>query len=366
MRKGKKLLIIFFILISFPLFSINLKEEVRKRKFPVYIVKDTEFISLNSFLKIINCESWGRIEDRVFIIYNGKEIKFRIGDENIIVGGELKTLKSPPKEVEGEILIPLDDFSNIISSIKSEEEKAPEIQSEESTKKSKGKFIILIDPGHGGKDTGAIGNFGLKEKDVNLDVALRLKDFLKRNLKDYPDIKIYMTREKDVYLSLEDRVQMAKDLNADMFFCIHTNSSRYNRYNASGFETYYPRMKKEIKYLTPPENLEEDNTISDTVVLQIVKDLNETTTIDESKILAEIVQEKLSERLLTPDRGAKPANFYVLKYTPMISILTEIGFICNPNIELNLRDVEVRQAIANELGTAIIEYLKLKTNFWRK
>jgi len=362
MKKIKWFSIIFFILFSFPLFSINLKEEIRARKFPVYIVKDTEFISLKSLIKIINCESWGRIEDRVFLIYNGKEIKFRIGDENIIVGDELETLKSPPREIEGEILIPLDDFTGIISSIKSEEKKVSETQQSEEIEEGKEEFIILIDPGHGGKDTGAIGNFGLKEKDVNLDVALRLKDFLKRNLRKYPNIKIYMTREKDIYLSLEDRVQMAKNLNADIFFCIHTNSSRYNRYNASGFETYYPRMKEEIKYLPSPQNIEgiEDDTISDTVLLQIVEDLNETTTVDESKILAEIVQEKLSERLLTPDRGAKPGNFYVLKYTPMISILTEIGFICNPNIELNLRDVEVRQAIANELGTAIIEYLKLK------
>jgi N-acetylmuramoyl-L-alanine amidase len=102
--------------------------------------------------------------------------------------------------------------------------------------------------------------------------------------------------------------------------------------------------------------IEEKN--NDEVVSQILNNLNETDIIDESRILAEIVQEKLAERLITPDRGAKRGSFYVLKYTPMVSVLVEIGFICNPVIEFNLKDVEVRQAIAETLGKAIIEYIK--------
>lgn len=355
----KKICFLFLILFAGNLFCLNLKEVIKEKKLPTYIIKDQSYISLKSLLEAINPESWGKIEDRVFLIYNGTEIKFRIGTDIVKVDKKTIILNYPPKEIEGEILIPLNDFSSIISAIsENKKEKEKEEIKEQESKKS---YIILIDPGHGGKDSGAIGNFGLKEKDVNLDVSLRLANYLHKNLEKYPCIKIFLTRNRDIFLTLEQRVQMAKDLNANMFFCVHTNSSRYNRYRASGFETYYPRSKEEVESLpevTNNEGILQDEETEDTALAGILQDLNTTNTIEESKILAEFVQEKLAERLLTPDRGARQGNFYVLRYTPMVSILVEIGFICNPNIELNLRDAEVRQAIAESLGNAIIEYLK--------
>jgi N-acetylmuramoyl-L-alanine amidase len=168
-----------------------------------------------------------------------------------------------------------------------------------------------------------------------------------------------MTRENDTFISLDGRVEIAKREKADIFFCVHTNSSRLNRWNADGFETYYPSRKSEISFV-PKSDIDESVDVETTeeTVFQIVSDLNTTSVIEESKILAETVQEKLAERLICPDRGAKAANFYVLKYSPMISVLVEVGFICNPNIEANLRDPEVRQAISETLGKAIIQYLK--------
>lgn len=368
-EKGEiKRMRVFFVFLLFSVFfagnlyPVNLKEIIREKKLPVYIVKDQSYISLNSFIEALKPESWGKIEDRVFIVYNGTQIKFRIGEEKVIAGENTFTLKYPPKEIEGEILIPLDDFSYIISQISTKTKENKQIEETPAPSiEGKKPYIILIDPGHGGKDTGAIGNFGLKEKDVNLDVSLRLANFLHRQLEKYPYIKIYLTRNKDIFLTLEERVQMAKDINTNMFFCIHTNSSRYNRYRASGFETYYSKTKEEVESLphaTNSEGVLSEETGEDTILSEILKDLNSTDTLEESKVLAEFVQEKLAERLLTPDRGARPGNFYVLRYTPMVSILVEIGFICNPNIELNLRDAEVRQAIAESLGNAIIEYLK--------
>lgn len=356
--KTKKKIFFFILLISLNSFSLNLEEEIKNRKIPTYIIKNVQYISLKSFLKIINSDNWAKIEDRIFLFSDETQIKFRIDDTNLIVGGKKFEIKNPPKEVEGEILIPVEDFSKLFSdykiSQKEEEKKLPE------EKKERRKFVILIDPGHGGHDSGAIGNYGLKEKDVNLDVSLRLEKYLKKQVENYPFIEIYLTRKDDVFISLEERVNIAKTLNADIFFSVHTNSSRFNRLDATGFETYFPYSKIEINVL-PKSNdgegeLNEGN--DDSTLSQILNDLNETDVIDESRVLAEYVQEKLAERLITPDRGAKRGNFYVLKYTPMISVLTEIGFICNPNIEFNLKDVEVRQAIAETLGKAILEYLK--------
>ncbi|MGC8976499.1 MAG: N-acetylmuramoyl-L-alanine amidase [Candidatus Ratteibacteria bacterium] len=354
----KKFFIFYFFLFFISnLYSINLEEEVKTKKIPVYSIKNVQYISLKSLFRIINCDNWAKIEDRVFIFFDDTQIKFKIDDVNVIYGGKNYEIKNPVKEIEGEILVPLQDFSYLLSEYKVVPKK--DVEKEEKREKIENKrFVIVIDPGHGGHDAGAIGNYGLKEKDVNLDVAIRLEKFLKKQLLD-TSVEIYLTRKDDVFISLEDRVNIAKSLNADILFSIHTNSSRFNRENASGFETYYPYSKVETNILpkaTDGEGILKDE--NNDILSQIINNLNETDVIDESRILAEIVQEKLAERLITPDRGAKRGNFYVLKYTPMISVLTEIGFICNPLIEFNLKDVEVRQAIAETLGKAIIEYLK--------
>jgi len=271
----KKIYFLFLILFAGNLYCLNLKEVIKEKKLPTYIIKDQSYISLKSLLEAINPESWGKIEDRVFLIYNGTEIKFRIGTEIVKVDKKTITLNYPPKEIEGEILIPLNDFSSIISAIS--ESKEGEKKEEKEIKKKEGKksYIILIDPGHGGKDSGAIGNFGLKEKDVNLDVSLRLANYLHKNLEKYPYIKIFLTRNKDIFLTLEQRVRMAKDLKANMFFCVHTNSSRYNRYRASGFETYYSKSKEEVENLpevTNNEGILQDEEIENTTLVGILQE----------------------------------------------------------------------------------------------
>ncbi|MCM8820933.1 MAG: N-acetylmuramoyl-L-alanine amidase, partial [Candidatus Omnitrophica bacterium] len=103
------------------------------------------------------------------------------------------------------------------------------------------------------------------------------------------------------------------------------------------------------------EKKEDGSTLS-----MILDDLNTTSAVDESRILADFVQERLAERLLTPDRGTKRRGFYVLRYTPMPAVLTEIGFICNPNVEWNLKDADVRQAIAEALAKGLFDYLKFR------
>ncbi|MCM8806129.1 MAG: N-acetylmuramoyl-L-alanine amidase [Candidatus Omnitrophica bacterium] len=331
-------------------------------------------MSLQTVIKVLGISSWGRIEDRIFIEYEGKILKGSIGSSDFFVDEKKVSLEYPIKEIEKEVFVPVEPFDKILSMIPpspvSAQTQKPPVSSDAKIDNKKVSiessnldrdFVILIDPGHGGKDHGAIGNYGLKEKDVNLDISLRLKNYLVNQLKKIPRIVIKMTREDDRFLSLDERVELAKKEKADLFFCVHTNSSRFNRWNADGFETYYPSRKSELSFNAKPETEDVVETETSTeVVFQIVSELNTTSVIEESKILAEMVQEKLAERLICPDRGAKPASFYVLKYTPMISVLVEVGFICNPNIEANLRDPEVRQAISETLGKAIIQYLKAK------
>jgi len=192
-NKKKIFFISLFAILIFSSFSsaIDLREEIRERKIPTYIIESTSYVSLKSLLRILNCEnSWGRVEDRIFIAYDGGEMKFRLGGKQVVFGKRTENIDSPVKEVEGEILIPVDDFSEILSGI---ERKSTPVKNEvkgrneEKSAEKKDKYTVIIDPGHGGKDRGAVGYYGLKEKDVNLDIALRMGDYLKKELKKFPN-----------------------------------------------------------------------------------------------------------------------------------------------------------------------------------
>jgi N-acetylmuramoyl-L-alanine amidase len=209
-------------------------------------------------------------------------------------------------------------------------------------------FVLVIDAGHGYQDTGAVGPWGLKEKDVNLDLALRLADYLKKNR---PKIKVVLTRKDDTFLQLEERTELANSLNADMFVSIHTNSSRTNRDSASGVETYYPRNKPTLLV---------SNTNSGDEIASLLKPDSNQDVVARSQYLAALIQEDLADifiKDLVPDRGIKRAGFFVLKYTNMVSVLVEVGFICNQNIEANLKNKDVRQAISAAIGKGIESYL---------
>ncbi len=371
-----RFVILVLLLLSSLCTGLNLREEILERKLATYIIENGSYLPLRQLLSLLESEnSWGRIEDRLFIIYGDAEIRFRVEDTSVYVGEERSSFRHPVKEVDGEVLIPVEDFQVLLQALSDRGglspdpgevpggERMPSVSGTDiEFQRDEGEFIILLDPGHGGYDSGAIGNFGLQEKTVVLDVARRMRDYLRRTLRRYPYVKIEMTRDEDVFVSLEDRVRMSKDMEADIFFSIHANSSLYRTGNANGFETFYPANKQDVSHLPVAVGsegiLEEEE--HDRVLLSILEDLNRTTTLEESRILAEFVQERLAERLLTPDRGAKRRNFYVLRYTPMVSVLTEIEFLCNPNVELNLRDAEVRQAIAVALGNSLIDYLEAR------
>jgi len=209
-------------------------------------------------------------------------------------------------------------------------------------------FVLVIDAGHGDQDSGAIGPWGLKEKNVNLDLALGLAAYLKENR---PKIRVVLTRDKDIFLPLEERTQLANSLNADMFVSIHTNAAKFNRYTASGVETFYPRSKPTL-YANANNSGDE--------IASLLKQGGNQDVLQRSQYLAALIQEDLIDifiKDIVPDRGIKRKDFYVLKYTNMVSVLVEVGFICNPNIEANLKSAAVRRAISAAIGRGIESYL---------
>ena len=215
---------------------------------------------------------------------------------------------------------------------------------------------IVIDPGHGGKDPGAIGKKGLKEKDIVLDVGIRLK----RLIKDKIGADVVMTRETDIFIPLEERTAIANKKDADLFISIHANSSR--REGASGAETYLlgRATNREAMDTAMRENSATEKSLNELQL--ILTDLLTTVKKDESLRLAHYVQGNLIENL-EPDYkinnlGVKQAPFYVLVNARMPSILAEISFISNREEEQRLGKSKYRQEIAEAILDGIIKYLQ--------
>jgi len=217
---------------------------------------------------------------------------------------------------------------------------------------------IVIDAGHGGHDTGTIGPTGLMEKDLCLDVALRLGKIIQQRL---PSADVVFTRADDTFIPLEERTQMANEARADMFISIHANSSPDAA--ARGIETYYLNLKgsPEAMEVAARENATSEQGIHE--LEDLVKQIARTEKIDESREFAEDVQESLSKRVqktVKPikNRGVRKAPFLVLIGADMPSILTEISFLSNPADEKLLKQPEHRQRVAEGIFQGIAGYLQ--------
>ena len=214
---------------------------------------------------------------------------------------------------------------------------------------------IVIDPGHGGHDTGTIGPNGLEEKDLVLDVGRRLGKLLETRL----GAEVVYTRKNDTFIPLETRTAIANQARADLFVSIHANSSGDS--DARGVETYY------LNFTSSPGALEvaaRENAVSEKSIYELrdlVKKIALKEKIEESREFAGDVQESLHSGLAAKspairDRGVKKAPFIVLIGANMPSILAEISFVSNPVDEHRLATSEYRQRIAESLYRGIAKY----------
>lgn len=214
---------------------------------------------------------------------------------------------------------------------------------------------IVIDPGHGGKDPGAIGPNGTRESHINLNVALRLKQLLEQEL----GLEVLMTRTDDRFVSLGDRTKFANDNKADLFISIHTNASRTN--GAQGIETYYLSTKSttESRAVEALENsvvelYEGAGAKQKYEALDfILMDMLQTEHLEHSNNLATLVQHNLVAGTQTKNRGVKQANFYVLRGAFMPAILIEMGFISNPEEEALLANPKYQDRMAQAIFEGI-------------
>lgn len=220
---------------------------------------------------------------------------------------------------------------------------------------------IVIDPGHGGKDPGAIGPTGLKEKDAALSISKQLKVELERRL----NCRVVLTRNDDRFLELDERTVFANSMNADLFLSIHLNASRNPA--ARGIETYFmsPSRSKDEMETASRENMLalKSNNETENDLAYIMSDLINTQKVNESSQLADTVQ-RAAVKGMRPyyggvkDKGVKQAMFYVLWRATMPSALVETSFISNRDEERRLRTPEYVASLAKSIASGVENYTR--------
>jgi N-acetylmuramoyl-L-alanine amidase len=218
---------------------------------------------------------------------------------------------------------------------------------------------IVIDPGHGGIDPGARGRHGLKEKDVVLDIAKRLRD----KLAGYGKYRVLLTREDDRKVYLKQRVAFAKEHHADLFISIHINALPAGSPDLDYVETYYfgPDADAHSLALAERENRDSDYLIGD--FRKVIARIGDTLKTEESKQLAGFIHDRLYRNLrrLNPgllDAGSKTGPFVVLLGVEVPSVLVEVSCISNPAEEIRLGKPGYRDKVADYLKTGIVDYLE--------
>jgi N-acetylmuramoyl-L-alanine amidase len=223
---------------------------------------------------------------------------------------------------------------------------------------------IVIDPGHGGHDTGAIGPDGLYEKDVVLDIALKLKKILSKD----PNYEVFLTRDSDVFIPLPERTKIANREHADLFVSIHANASTSRE--ARGVETYFLNWTndEETMKVAARENqitMKQMRQIRkpDDVLDVMLGDLARDNKRDESMALANYIQDRLvtgidRDNPHVVNLGVKWALFYVLFGARMPSVLVEVSFISNPHEERLLSKSQYREDVARSVAAGINTYMK--------
>lgn len=224
-------------------------------------------------------------------------------------------------------------------------------------------FTVVIDAGHGGHDTGAVGlKMKVQEKDLNLTVAKQLAAKIQAK---YPEVKVILTRDTDVFLPLQQRADIANKNHADLFISIHTNAAE-NR-NACGAETFIlgtERMEDNLD-VAMRENavmkLEEDQTVyqgfdPNSVESYILFELMQNQYMDNSLVFAELVQNQFVGTLQRANRGVRQAAFWVLLKSACPSVLVEMGFLSNAEEEKWLASADGKTGIVNGIFDAFEKF----------
>ena len=220
---------------------------------------------------------------------------------------------------------------------------------------------VVIDPGHGGMETGAKGKFGNLEKDITLAISLKLKALIEKNMA----FEVVLTRDRDVDVSIENRSAAANNHKAGLFISIHANGAVQKK--AAGSETFFLSLNatdeesRRLAYLENNSSALQSHIdpSSDDDLMMILWDMAQTAHIKQSSLLAEFVQEELDALLGTRNRGIKQAPFKILAGVACPAVLVEAAFISNPEEEQKLASEDFQAKVADAIYRGLARYLRL-------
>ncbi len=233
--------------------------------------------------------------------------------------------------------------------------------SQQERKKAKHQFVIALDPGHGGRDPGAIGKRGTREKDIALAVAKKMKTLINRT----PGYRAVLTRDADRYITLRNRVKKARQAEADIFISLHADS--FHKRYVKGASVYALSLRgassEAARWIAKKENSSDliggislDD--KDDLIASVLLDLSQTATIQDSLELGSDVLSQLGKVSRLNNRKVQQAGFAVLKAPDMPSILVETAFLSNPSEEKKLRSSRYQQKLAKAVFSGIRNHLK--------
>jgi len=378
--KLKCLLIYLFVSIS-PAATNDTIKLVKNSKLlnKIDTIENNKFFSINDFLSSTGSEPYINEKTEKIVFYlDNKKIKITNGITFLLIDDNIYQLSSKVVRQNNEYFVHIDSFINIVNSslqnlsiISNSSEII--ISSTAKTKnvaiknidieKNKWKFsTIIIDPGHGGKDPGAVGYRGTLEKDIALDVAKRLEKKISKNMK----VKTVLTRDEDIFLKLGERTRIANENNGSLFISIHANAATDRR--ASGFETFLigPNKNEAAVRVAARENsvLELEGVAGKKLTNEdlIQATIAQSAFASKSEKFAALVQEEIGKRVQGKNRGVKQAGFYVLMGASMPNVLVELGFISNLAEEKKLRSSQYREVLATAIFRALEKYEKTLDN----
>lgn len=331
--------------------SLPLSFEIEKRPSDVRIIIRTDIsfqIQKKSFdSSVIRSFGWRRGRDYYILTFNIIPERFSC---------DYFTLDNPPQ-----LIIDLNPLSEKKEELLPEPTIVPSLsRTERPSSPSREIKTVVIDPGHGGLWPGATGKAGTLEKDITLAISLKLAAVIRRNLA----LRVVLTRDKDVDVSLEDRAAIANNNKADIFLSIHANSS-YQK-DARGPETYFLSLEatdeeaRKLAYLEnnptqPEEGIAGDNQDE---IQMILWDMAQTAYLKQSSELAESIQNELNLLLRTRNRGIRQAPFTVLAGVACSAVLVEVAFLSNPREERRLLNEDFQNEVAKAIYDGLVSYLE--------
>jgi len=360
MRKNKKLFIRNIILFSafcflFSVLLTGCATAPLRQAFPSYNINGVTYYPLISLceLKGINWQ-YDTFTKIAVLSKDAHKISLQAGDNLVLVDQRAVLLNHPVDIYEGTVVVPAKFKEQVIDvlfgELKTPSQKVSSFLISNKIKK------VVIDAGHGGNDPGAIGRTGLREKDVNLDVAKRLALLLKSQ-----GVDVLMTRSTDKFIPLKTRSHIANNSKADLFVSIHSNANHARSLN--GFEVYYVASslndsKRAISAAKNASlNLDGASFASQSVNLKaILWDMIYTYDRAESIQLARDICKSVGSSMDIRINGVKDARYEVLRGARMPAVLIEIGFVSNLNEERKLRNGFYRQKMAEGIMVGISDY----------